>query len=185
LSTSVLFFFSTANILLSSSGIVLVCKINMFFLEKLRMKVKYYWVFLTPIITDFIQYISGYIFSSESQVPLKYPCAILFWLSMEIFKTIITWKKLFYSNIIYCIQYYHSLFNIWLNNIFYYVYENGGVPTQFQNIVFGYKMLDKEYFHLNYFLTILAFTIWKSYYVSEQKTKKTDIICKLLFLFYY
>jgi hypothetical protein len=34
--------------------------------------------FLTPIITDFIQYISGYIFSSESQVPLKYPCAILF-----------------------------------------------------------------------------------------------------------
>jgi hypothetical protein len=28
-----------------------------------------------------------------------------------------------------------------------------------QHLVFGYKILDKEYFHLNYFLTILAFTI--------------------------
>ena len=44
-----------------------------------------------------------------------------------------------------------------------------------QHLVFGYKILDKEYFHLNYFLTILAFTIWKSYYVSEQKTKETDV----------
>ena len=44
-----------------------------------------------------------------------------------------------------------------------------------QHLVFGYKILDKEYVHLNYFLAILAFTIWKSYYVSEQKTKKTDV----------
>jgi hypothetical protein len=28
---------------------------------------------------------------------------------------------------------------------------------------------------LNYFLTILAFTIYKSYYVSEQKTKTIDV----------
>ena len=35
--------------------------------------------------------------------------------------------------------------------------------------------IDKEYFHLNYFLTILAFTIYKSYYVSEQKTKTIDV----------
>ena len=39
----------------------------------------------------------------------------------------------------------------------------------------GYKIFDKEYFHLNYFLTILAFTIYKSYYVSEQKTKTIDV----------
>ena len=44
-----------------------------------------------------------------------------------------------------------------------------------QHLVFGYKIFDKEYFHLNYFLTILAFTIYKSYYVSEQKTKKIDV----------
>ena len=34
-----------------------------------------------------------------------------------------------------------------------------------QHLVFGYKIFDKKYFHLNYFLTILAFTIYKSYYV--------------------
>ena len=44
-----------------------------------------------------------------------------------------------------------------------------------QHLVFGYKIFDKEYFQLCYFLAILAFTIYKSYYVSEQKTKKIDI----------
>ena len=44
-----------------------------------------------------------------------------------------------------------------------------------QHLVFGYKIFDKEYFHLNYFLTILEFTIYKSYYVSEQKTKTIDV----------
>ena len=48
-----------------------------------------------------------------------------------------------------------------------------------QHLVFGYKIFDKEYFHLNYFLTILAFTIYKSYYVSEQKTKTLILICYL------
>jgi hypothetical protein len=44
-----------------------------------------------------------------------------------------------------------------------------------QHLVFGYKFFDKEYFHLNDFLAILTFTIYKSYYVSEQKTKKIDV----------
>ena len=44
-----------------------------------------------------------------------------------------------------------------------------------QHLVFGYTIFDKEYFHLNYFLVILAFTIYKSSYVSEQKTKKIDV----------
>jgi hypothetical protein len=30
-----------------------------------------------------------------------------------------------------------------------------------QHLVLGYKIFDKEYFHQNYFLTILAFTIYK------------------------
>ena len=56
-------------------------------------------------ITDFIQYLLLH-FYFRVQVPLKYPCEILFWLSREIFKTIITYKALLYnSNIFYCIQY--------------------------------------------------------------------------------
>ena len=37
------------------------------------------------------------------------------------------------------------------------------------------KCLKRSYFHLNYFLTILVFTIYNSYYVSEQKTKTIDV----------
>ena len=44
-----------------------------------------------------------------------------------------------------------------------------------QHLVFGYKIFDKEYFHLNYFLAILALTIYTFYYVSEQNTKKIDV----------
>ena len=39
----------------------------------------------------------------------------------------------------------------------------------------GYKIFDKDYFDFNYFLTILGFSIYKSYYVSEQKTKQVNI----------
>jgi hypothetical protein len=44
-----------------------------------------------------------------------------------------------------------------------------------QHLVLGYKIFDKEYFSPKLFLTILAFTIYKSYYVSEQKTMTIDI----------
>ena len=37
-----------------------------------------------------------------------------------------------------------------------------------QHLVFRFKIFDKEYFYLNYVLTILAYTIYKSYNVSEQ-----------------
>jgi hypothetical protein len=41
--------------------------------------------------------------------------------------------------------------------------------------VFGYKIFDKDYFDFNYFLTILGFSRYKSYYVSEQKIKQVNI----------
>ena len=44
-------------------------------------------------------------------------------------------------------------------------------------MVFGYKIFDKDYFDFNYFfLTILGFSIYKPYYVSEQKTKQKYIL---------
>jgi Gpi18-like mannosyltransferase len=42
-------------------------------------------------------------------------------------------------------------------------------------LIVGYTIFDKEYVHQNYFLTILAFSIYKSYYVSEQRAKKIDV----------
>jgi hypothetical protein len=44
-----------------------------------------------------------------------------------------------------------------------------------KHIVLGYKIFDKDYFDFNYFLTILGFSIYKAYYVSEQKTKQVSI----------
>ena len=44
-----------------------------------------------------------------------------------------------------------------------------------KDIVFGYKIFDKEYFYFNYFLTILSFSVYKSYYASEQKTIEIDV----------
>ena len=44
-----------------------------------------------------------------------------------------------------------------------------------KHIVFGYKIFDKDYFDFNYFLAILGFSIYKAYYVSEQKTKQVSI----------
>jgi hypothetical protein len=43
------------------------------------------------------------------------------------------------------------------------------------HIVFGYKIFDKDYFDFNNSLTILGFSIYKAYYVSEQKTKQVNI----------
>jgi hypothetical protein len=44
-----------------------------------------------------------------------------------------------------------------------------------KHIVFGYKIFEKDYFDFNYFLAILGFSIYKAYYVSEQKTKQVNI----------
>jgi hypothetical protein len=43
------------------------------------------------------------------------------------------------------------------------------------HIVLGYKIDDTNYLALNILITVVGFTIYKSYYVSEQKTKYIDV----------
>jgi hypothetical protein len=43
------------------------------------------------------------------------------------------------------------------------------------HIVLGYKIDDKNYLALNFLITVLVFSIYKSYYISEQKTKYIDV----------
>ena len=40
-----------------------------------------------------------------------------------------------------------------------------------KHIVHGYKIDDKNYLALNFLITAVGFSIYKSYYTSEQKTK--------------
>jgi hypothetical protein len=42
-------------------------------------------------------------------------------------------------------------------------------------ISIGYKIDDKNYLALNFLITVLVFSIYKSYYISEQKTKYIDV----------
>lgn len=42
-------------------------------------------------------------------------------------------------------------------------------------LIGGYKINDTSYYDINFFLTIILFTIYKGTYVSEQKDKKIDI----------
>ena len=44
-----------------------------------------------------------------------------------------------------------------------------------EHLVFGYKITDSKYYFLNYILTVFSFSIYKSYYVSEQRTKTVDV----------
>ena len=72
-----------------------------------------------------------------------------------------------------------SLVPIWKN--FGWKYNKYWKKSNIENfvtlkhIVFGYKIFDKDYFDFNYFFAILGFSIYKAYYVSEQKTKQVNI----------
>jgi hypothetical protein len=39
-------------------------------------------------------------------------------------------------------------------------------------LIFGYKISDKNYYGVNYFITILGFSIYKSYYLSLKRRKQ-------------
>ena len=43
------------------------------------------------------------------------------------------------------------------------------------HIVLGYKIDDKNYLALIFLITVVGFSVYKSYYVSEQKTKYIDV----------
>jgi hypothetical protein len=52
-----------------------------------------------------------------------------------------------------------------------------GIETKItlKHIVFGYKIDDKNYLSLNVLITVVGFFIYKSYYISEQKTKYINV----------
>ena len=77
-----------------------------------------------------------------------------------------------------CINLFMShkyLSHFWKKIIEVFKKVNFEINISLKHLVFGYKIFDKEYFDLNYILTILGYSIYKSYYVSEQKTKAIDV----------
>jgi hypothetical protein len=66
--------------------------------------------------------------------------------------------------------------NVW--GKIYYVFKSNNldITIKLKHLIFGYKISDNNYYGVNYFITILGFSIHKSYYLSEQKTKNTIFI---------
>jgi hypothetical protein len=52
--------------------------------------------------------------------------------------------------------------------------KNLEITLKLKHLIFGYKISDKNYYGVIYFITILGFSIYKSYYVSEQKTTNVN-----------
>ena len=52
-----------------------------------------------------------------------------------------------------------------------------GIETKItlKHIVLGYTIDDKNYLALIFFITVVGFSIYKSYYISEQKTKYINV----------
>jgi hypothetical protein len=50
-------------------------------------------------------------------------------------------------------------------------------------LFFGYKISDNNYHGANYFITILGFSIYKSYYLSEQKTTNVNVYTIFIYEF--
>jgi len=49
------------------------------------------------------------------------------------------------------------------------------LTLKLKHLIFGYKISDNNYYGVNYFIPILGFSIYKSYYLSEQKTKNVNV----------
>jgi hypothetical protein len=53
--------------------------------------------------------------------------------------------------------------------------NNLEIILKLKHLIFGYKISDKNYYGVNYFITIFGFSIYKSYYLFEQKTKNVNV----------
>ena len=54
-------------------------------------------------------------------------------------------------------------------------FKKGDHVFNLETLVFSYKIYDQAYFDLNLLITLIFFSIYKAYYISNQKQKKVDI----------
>ena len=64
--------------------------------------------------------------------------------------------------------FWEKIYNLFKSN-------NLEITLKLKHLIFGYKISDKNYCGVNYFITILGFSIYKSYYFSEQNTKNINV----------
>ena len=63
--------------------------------------------------------------------------------------------------------FWEKIYNLKSNNLEF--------TLKLKHLIFGYKISDNNYYGVNYFITILGFSIYKSCYLSEQKTTNVNV----------
>jgi hypothetical protein len=66
-------------------------------------------------------------------------------------------------------SFWEKIYNLKSNNLEF--------TLKLKHLIFGYKISDNNYYGVNYFITILGFSIYKSYKTEDKK-------CKCLYNFY-
>ena len=59
--------------------------------------------------------------------------------------------------------------------MFFFESNNLEFTLKLKHLIFGYKISDNNYYGVNYFITILGFSMYKSYYLYEQKTTNVNV----------
>jgi hypothetical protein len=64
--------------------------------------------------------------------------------------------------------FWEKIYNLFKSN-------NLEFTLKLKHLIFGYRISDNNYYSVNYFITILGFSIYKSYYLSEQKITNVNV----------
>ena len=64
--------------------------------------------------------------------------------------------------------FWENIYNLFKSN-------NLEITLKLKHLIFCYKISDNNYYGVKYFITILGFSIYKTYYLSEQKTKNVNV----------
>ena len=69
---------------------------------------------------------------------------------------------------------YNSNFLSKISNLLKFIGFNESI-LNIENLVVGYKINDEAYYEINFLLTVIFFSIYKSYYISDSRRTKVDI----------
>ena len=89
-----------------------------------------------------------------------------FWIIIDV--AFVEMKKTIFItllHVLFCKRFGKKIYNLFKSNNWEFTL------LKLKHLIFGYTLSDNNYYGVNYFITILGFSIYKSYYLSEQKTK--------------
>ena len=77
-------------------------------------------------------------------------------------------KKTIFITCSFLKTFWEKIYNLFKSN-------NLEITLNLKHLIFGYKISYKKYYGANYFITILSFLIYKSMYLSEEKTTNVNV----------